>query len=60
MVPTATMERTHETDVVVLVPCRSCSRSGRMGRFLCQDCSGKAIVWAIKAIRPRAVGEDKG
>jgi len=47
---TATMERTHLTDVLLLIPCRPCGRSGRMGRRnLCQECSGKGIVWAFRA-----------
>jgi len=47
---TATMERTHLTDVLLLIKCRACFSSGRMGRRnLCQECSGKGIVWAFRA-----------
>ena len=44
------MERTHLTDVLLLVKCRACYVSGRMGRRnLCQECEGKRMVWAYKA-----------
>lgn len=54
MTPTATMEKTHATDALVLLPC-VCARRGSnpSPNGVCQVCTGKQLVWCLRATRPR-------